>query len=200
MPDTATVDISLATPADVPALSRTLAQAFYDDPVFKWIIPDAAYRSSRLTEMFAVFAEAFLPHRETYVSAAGAGAALWAPAGQDPIPADQLEAFGARLCAALQDDMERGLQVQELLDQHHPDQDCFYLQFIGVAPDQQGRGLGSRLLTSVLQRCDATGTPAYLEATSVSNRRLYQRHGFETTGELSLPQGPPLWPMWRAPR
>lgn len=200
MPDTATVDIAPATPADVPALSRTLAQAFYDDPVFEWIIPDPAHRSARLCEMFAAFAEVFLPHRETYVAAAGAGAALWAPAGHDPIPADQLEAFGARLGSALQDDMERGLQVQELLDQHHPEQACFYLQFIGVAPDQQGRGLGSRLLATVLQRCDATGTPAYLEATSVSNRRLYQRHGFETTGEITLPQGPALWPMWRAPR
>ncbi|CAN5888297.1 hypothetical protein BH23ACT5_BH23ACT5_20520 [soil metagenome] len=71
---------------------------------------------------------------------------------------------------------------------------------MGVVPEQQGRGIGSRLLTTVLTGCDATGTPAYLAATSKDNRRLYQRHGFETTDEIRLPQGPPLWGMWRQPR
>lgn len=40
---------------------------------------------------------------------------------------------------------------------------------------------------------------AYLEATSPLNRRLYERHGFEVTGEIQLPNGPAMWPMWREP-
>lgn len=55
------------------------------------------------------------------------------------------------------------------------------------------------MLAAVLPRCDATGTPAYLEATSQGNRRLYQRHGFAVAGEITLPRGPALWPMWREP-
>jgi predicted GNAT family N-acyltransferase len=55
------------------------------------------------------------------------------------------------------------------------------------------------LLREVLQRCDRDRTPAYLEATSPENVRLYRRHGFEVTGEICLPDGPSLWPMWRAP-
>jgi hypothetical protein len=43
-------------------------------------------------------------------------------------------------------------------------------------------------------------TPAYLEATSEINKRLYLRHGFETIGEIRLPSGPSMWPMWREPR
>jgi hypothetical protein len=31
------------------------------------------------------------------------------------------------------------------------------------------------------------------------NRRLYERHGFETVGVLAPAGGPPLWPMWRHP-
>jgi hypothetical protein len=26
---------------------------------------------------------------------------------------------------------------------------------------------------------------------------LYRRHGFEQTGEIPLPDGPSLYPMWR---
>jgi len=37
-------DIEKATVADVPALSQTLARAFYDDPAISWMVPDDARR------------------------------------------------------------------------------------------------------------------------------------------------------------
>ncbi len=52
----------------------------------------------------------------------------------------------------------------------------------------------------VLETCDERGLPAYLEATSERNKQLYQRHGFEVVGEITLRDGPSLWPMWREPR
>jgi GNAT superfamily N-acetyltransferase len=69
-------------------------------------------------------------------------------------------------------------------------------------PDQerQGRGLGSELLAPVLRRCDREGVPAYLEASSVQSKRLYERHGFEARGVLAPAGGPTLWPMWRVTR
>lgn len=199
MKPSTTTDIAIAGIADVPTLSEALARAFQDDPVFAWVLPDANRRRQRLPAVFAAFAETYLPHGETYVAGDGAGAALWAPAGSEPVPEEHAEAFGQRLAAALGDDADRAFELDALLEQHHPAQPCFYLQFVGVVPERRGSGLGSRLLTTVLQRCDASATPAYLEATSEDNRRLYQRHGFETVGELTLPDGPSLWPMWREP-
>jgi ribosomal protein S18 acetylase RimI-like enzyme len=66
-------------------------------------------------------------------------------------------------------------------------------------PEHQGEGIGSAMLRVALARCDEAGEPAYLEATSEDNRRLYERHGFRVTRELLLPDGPSLWAMWRAP-
>ena len=52
----------------------------------------------------------------------------------------------------------------------------------------------------VLERCDAEGTPAYLETDTERNVQLYERHGFEVTEEFDLPGGgPPVWLMWRPP-
>ncbi|QYN34952.1 hypothetical protein K1T35_42510 [Pseudonocardia sp. DSM 110487] len=49
-----------------------------------------------------------------------------------------------------------------------------------------------------LVRADADGLPAYLEATSLRSRSLYERHGFRDAGDpIQLPDGPSLWPMWR---
>ncbi len=198
MSTNSTIAIARAVPADAPTLGATLARAFQDDPVFGWIIPDAHRRAACLPAVFAAFAEAYLPHDETYVAGDGAGAALWAPAGTEAVSAEQAEVLGQQLAAVLDEqDLGRAEQVAALLDEHHPAEPCAYLQFMGVVPEHQGRGLGSRLLTTVLQRCDTTGTPAYLEATSVHNRRLYQRHGFATVGEVRLPQGPVLSRMWR---
>jgi hypothetical protein len=50
-----------------------------------------------------------------------------------------------------------------------------------------------------LDRCDAEGLSAYLEATSERNAALYERLGFRAGGELRLGTSPPLWPMRRAP-
>ncbi len=65
----------------------------------------------------------------------------------------------------------------------------------------QGRGLGGALLRGVLDRCDRTKSPAYLEASTEKNARIYERYGFGVTEELRIgADGPPLWLMWREPR
>jgi len=49
----------------------------------------------------------------------------------------------------------------------------------------------------MLSRVDRDGAPAYLEATSERNARLYERHGFEVCGRICVGDIPPLIPMMR---
>ena len=52
----------------------------------------------------------------------------------------------------------------------------------------------------VLERADADGMPAYLEATTLRSRALYERHGFRLLDVVHMPDdGPPMWRMWREP-
>ena len=96
-------------------------------------------------------------------------------------------------------DAPRFLEVNKLFDDHHPHGSYWYLQFLGVAPGWQGRGIGSALMGPVLERCDREGVRAYLDATSERNKRLYERHGFVAQDQFAPPGGPPIWPMWRQP-
>lgn len=48
----------------------------------------------------------------------------------------------------------------------------------------------------MLERLDREGAAASLDATSPDSKRLYERYGFEATGEYG-PGGPSLWSMWR---
>jgi ribosomal protein S18 acetylase RimI-like enzyme len=95
-------------------------------------------------------------------------------------------------------DFPRTFELFELFDANHPQDPHYYLQFIGVRPERWGAGIGSALLRAMLDRCDFEGAAAYLEADERS-KLLYKKYGFEAIAKLRLPEGPNVWPMWRAP-
>ncbi|MDQ3739817.1 MAG: GNAT family N-acetyltransferase, partial [Actinomycetota bacterium] len=86
------------------------------------------------------------------------------------------------------------------MERRHPRAPHFYLPTLGVAPEAQGRGLGSALLAPMLERCDVEGVGAYLESSKERNVAFYGRHGFRVVDEMTFPRGPRLWLMWRDPR
>jgi ribosomal protein S18 acetylase RimI-like enzyme len=185
---------------DVPRIATTLSRAFFDDPVFRWAVPDDDRRWEVIPGVFSLFTGAFLRHDEIYLAGKGGGAALWAPPGQAPVDEKHADEFTLRLEQVVGADAERFFKVAGLIDEHHPHGSYYYLQFMGVEPECQRRGIGSALLDNVLGRCDREGARAYLNATSPQNKRLYERHGFRATAEFAPAGGPPLWAMWRDPK
>jgi len=189
-----------ATGADLPDLVDTLTAAFLADPLMCWWMPDPQRRPQILRALFEVVVDVNHPYGGLYTTdPASAAGAVWVPPGCQPAGGQADELVGWYLDAAAET-AERALVVLESMERHHPVEPHAYLFLLGARPEWQGRGLGSALLRQVLDRCDRDATPAYLEATSPDNRRLYLRHGFEVTGEIRLPDGPSLWPMWREPR
>lgn len=187
--------------ADRPALARSLAAAFMDDPVSVWAGPGERSRPRMLRRFFGAMLDAKLPGGFVYTDEARTGAALWAPPGAWRTTAMQ----NLRMARAFAHPRHwlrgplvgRGLLGIERL--HPPEPPHFYLSTLGVAPAAQGQGLGSRLMQPVLEICDRDGVPAYLESSKESNIDFYARHGFRVTREISLPRGPTAWAMWREP-
>ena len=137
---------------------------------------------------------------ECYTTGGVVGAAIWERPGQWKVGMlEQLRLLPAmaRINGRL---LPRILRALAALESNHPAEPHYYLPFLGVDPDWQGRGLGAALLRPVLDRCDDERMPAYLEASSPRNRALYERLGFEVTEEFQVGKGsPPVWRMWRAP-
>lgn len=199
MQDQDAITITKVRRDDARTSSRVLARAFQDDPVFEWLLPDPDRRRELLPSVFMAFSELYLPYDESYIAGGGLGVALWVPPGGQPFSDEELDQLGEQLAVTLGDDADKGVELNAALEEHHPAEPAFYLPFIGVVPEQQGRGLGSRLLETMLVQCDDSGTPAFLDATSPENRRLYERHGFETMAQVDVAHGPTLWTMWREP-
>lgn len=202
--DTAIHDTGLtvrrATGDDRSALVDTLTAVFHDDPVFTWWVPDPQRRPQILRSFFEVVVDVNQPHDELYVTEPNpVSAAIWVPPGCQPSGEAAEQMVGWMIDAAAET-ADRLVAALELMDQVHAHDSHAYLFFLATLPRWRSRGIGSAVMREVLDRCDRDGTPAYLEATSLDSQRLYLRHGFEVTGEIRLPGGPSMWPMWREPQ
>jgi GNAT superfamily N-acetyltransferase len=128
----------------------------------------------------------------------GSCAAGWTPPDAPPWPRDRSERFEALLerhCT--QAEIERLGALDAAQQAHHPEQRLWYLGVIATVPAAQGHGDGSALLEHTLVIVDRASLPAYLESTNPRNVPFYERHGFEATGHIDLPDGPSLTTMWR---
>ncbi|MDN5861292.1 MAG: hypothetical protein L0H84_22040, partial [Pseudonocardia sp.] len=134
-----------AGPEDRSAVVTALAAGFFDAPVFRWLPPADHRRREILPGFFDLAAEAFACHDETWCAGDPVtGAAIWAPAGVEPMTETDGAEFAARCAVLAGSDAKRWFEVIGLLDEHHPQDAAHdYLWFIGVAPHRRGRGQGS---------------------------------------------------------
>ncbi|MFE2944946.1 GNAT family N-acetyltransferase [Streptomyces sp. NPDC059255] len=198
--DTTYASVRRAEDTDQQAVLDVLTEAFMNDPLACWLFPDA-HRRGRLQ---AHFYRPLLTHpvAEAYLAGRREGASVWLnlAAGRTPYE-EHPDAPEAGQETVFGENGARLLALGQALAPRHPAREPhLYLPCMGVLSGRQGAGLGSAMLRHRLERADADGAAAYLEASSPRSRALYQRHGFEDLGEpVRVADSPPLWPMWRPP-
>jgi ribosomal protein S18 acetylase RimI-like enzyme len=183
--------------ASADAAFAVIVCAFINDPAARWSWP----RSDDFLRNMPLAAEAFGGKSFALGTADAiddfAGVALWLPPG---VKADE-EALGALFertaPASIQQDLAG---VFEQMGNFHPHEPHWYLPLIGVDPSRQGQRLGDKLMARALARCDADRMPAYLESSNPRNLGFYERHGFESLGNIQVGSSPTIVPMLRKPR
>jgi len=192
------VSVRRARREDFGPLAAMLARAFYDDPVTSWFYPNPKRRLARARRFFAIRLRQLADQDLTFTTADLSGAALWTEPGRWREDTRQQLMLLPTLPALLPRIVRLTRAVREI-ERRHPVAPHYYLSVLGTDPDQQGGGVGSALLGPMLDRCDADHIAAYLESSKESNVDFYVRHGFAVTDRVELPEGPPLWFMWRDP-
>lgn len=184
-------DVRAADPSEVDTVAGILVEAFQDDPMSRWVFPDDERRRAvSHPALFGAVLEAGFAAGHVDVTTDHTAAVIWLPAGGDDDPIPGLDAAETDRLGVL-------LAMMARLEPAGP---LWHAQFIGVRPGVQRRGIGGRLLRHGLDRADAEGVPAYLEASSPESTRLYRRLGFRDHGPaFQPPGGPPMQPMRRAP-
>ena len=193
--------IRRATTEDVPRIAAVLADAFSTDVPMRWFLAASRRSPQLLRRYFAALAPRLhMRHGEAWVSDEPLGAALWVEPGRWPAPLRDELTMAPTLLRTFGRHPVRGIAGLRAVERGHPTRAHWFLDYIGVEAAARSRGTGSALMQPVLERCDAEGLPACLNAGSERSRDLYRRHGFEVVQRIDLPfDGPPLWRMWREP-
>jgi len=193
--------IQRAGQAELPAIIETLAEAFQTDPALSWILPDADHRKRALRSLFHVLAPADLRAGVALRSADDEAASLWRAPGQAHSGTLEFLRTVIPLVATFGTTLQRGLKVQASIDAHRPKGSFWYLHYVGVRREHQGKGHGGRIIRAQAAVADAEELPCWLETATPENVPLYERLGFVTQAEWDVPDGGPhFWGMMRPPR
>jgi len=188
-----------AEKADSAALSQTLARAFHDDPMTCHLLADEASRPEKLPRLFTLLFKLALPYGACDVTDGCEAATLWRPPGHWHMPLWQYLTNAGELLGVFGSGTLKVMQTMDVVEKLHPKEPHWYLQAIGTDPAKQGKGYGGLVMRHQLARIDESGQPAYLESSKTANIPIYQSFGFAVTGEIKIPSGPTLYPMWRKP-
>src|SRR4029079_5227822 len=117
--------------------------------------PGERRREGLLRRPFAASLPLYAASGAVWVAGDGSAAALWVAPGLYPFRLrEELRVARARLevCGRW---ARRGSGAQLAIDRHHPhDPPHWYLDYIGVEPAGQGRGLGASLLAAIRPRSE----------------------------------------------
>jgi len=187
--------IRAARSEDRARIGELLTVAFADDPPTRWLYPDEDEYRRNFPDFVRAFGGDSVELGTAYCMEGVQACALWLAPGEAPDETALLNHVVWRMPSHRHDAI---FAVFEAIGRSHPTEPHWYLPLIGVDPDIQRCGFGSALLRHTLARCDRDRTPAYLEATSPKNIRLYERHGFRCLEPVRVGSCPPITPMWRA--
>lgn len=88
--------------------------------------------------------------------------------------------------AALNDPDSRIAHWLSIWDEHDPLEPHRHLGPVGVLPQFQGHGIGSKMMENFCAQLDANSEPAYLETDRLENVRFYEKFRFRVVGETDL--------------
>ena len=169
----------IASPADIDAVTETIALAFATDPTWGPALARGMVRPPITRRTGGSSSRARCRTASVFLSDDGSAVAVWIPPGADEMSAEQEEAL--RLCVTENldpDAQEAMFALWDRFDSNHPQTEPHaYLSLLATHPDYRGQGIAQALLRENLAGFDARGLPTYLESTNPANDHRYERLG-----------------------
>ena len=181
---------------EINRLVDVLLLAFGADPMARFGMPTANQYLQGMRRVFEGFAVPAVANKTAFTVGNFGGAALWTPPGTG----HSNEAFEGATQYIDPGRTRAFIQLLSEMEASHPEEDHWYLAFIGIDVNQQGAGFGAALMKHALERVDEEGAVAYLESSNLENPPFYERFGFEVVRRIEVKNAPPVFPMVRSAR
>ena len=172
--------------ADKGKVISILTESFFDNKSVNYIVQNDEKIKDRIRYLMEYSFEQCLLAGEVYISDDGNGCALVQyfdrkKTSLDTVMLDVkliLKSVGIRNVAKV-------LKRESTIKKNYPHDNIAYLWFIGVDPEKQGRGIGSKMLAKIVEQNRATGRDVFLETSTQKNLPWYQKHGFKIYNEIT---------------
>lgn len=178
---------------DVQSLATMFAQAFIDEPALSWMVPDTDDRKRTFPNFFKAIVSGSMRNGLALHTQDNHAATLWRlPQRTSPSFLETLSGL-PQMLPLLRLSGPRAKIMSRAVRMHWPKFPFRYLQFAGVAPSQQGMGMGGAVIRAGLELAKKAGDPVYLETAKPENAALYQSLGFEIIHEWEVENSPLLF-------
>jgi ribosomal protein S18 acetylase RimI-like enzyme len=191
----------------MPKVGAVLADAFQHDPVWNKLFEGESDFEEKFRAFFMTPIKYCMKFGEAYAVSENLEAiAAWVPGDRADMTMWRLIRSGAlrygmKMGARIAKKMK--LEFRSLLDdrkEHMGERPFIYLFMMGVASKYQGQGFGGILLRALIEKSEKSGIPLYLDTETEVNVRFYERFGFKTLKQITLPLFDlPMWEMLREP-
>jgi GNAT superfamily N-acetyltransferase len=189
--------VKSATAYDIADVVAVEVLAFNTDPIARWLYPEPDQYLTYFPQFVRTFGGKAFEQNTAYYLDDYIGAALWFPPDTEADAELLIDLIQRSVAEQDQADL---FDFLEQMGHYHPTEPHWYLAILGVQPNRQSKGYGAALVQNILQECDRTQIPAYLESSNPRNVSFYQRHGFEVIGTIQAGASPTIFPMIRYPQ
>ncbi|NVM16750.1 MAG: GNAT family N-acetyltransferase [Candidatus Lokiarchaeota archaeon] len=188
---------------------KVAGSAFKDDPVTIFTYPDEGERKQKLQYGFYMIYNYGIKYGLTYATSKNLeGITIWLPPNKTYPSTWTMMRHGGFYSMR-----KVGLKIKALKitmtifkyeDERHKElvpYEHWYFQNIAVKPEEQGKGYGGLLISTMIKNIESDGLPIYVESNTEKNVSIYQKYGFEILEHTIIPETDvPLWCMLRKPR
>ena len=188
-------EINKYSQQDQQAAVDLLLLAFSSDPLQRFLMPDPSIYFKNSAIWFNNAASQSISTQSLLGLQDNSGVALWFPPNY-PVQFEALEETYKDLPAKSREDIYKYFNEFE----NSKPKDVWYLEYLGVDPNNHSQGIGTQLLQKSLEEIDALHEAAYLESSNPRNMSLYERHGFDVVKKFQFGDGPPIHTMLREAR
>lgn len=168
---------------DVHLAAQALVEAYWDDPIFLWAMPEEDMRLKKAYFFFSyVLKKREHNSREIYITSDGAAVAVLKSRIADnhlknetPKPF-MFKGSGKESPAAA---------YFQWIEAYRPRWDHLYLEYVGCLKNKQNKGRGTLLVKSILAHCQALNVPLWCWSSNKRNLPFYTRLGLRIEQELT---------------
>lgn len=186
-------DLILSSKKQIKQASLVISEAFFNDPLMKYLFPIKQERISKLPSMMKLLIRIGIKYGVVHVTSSKLeGIAIWFPSNRAKITSwmglinggiPYFFKLGTK-AVKKQNKFYKFIysKHKKLLCSYH-----WYLSIIAVNPIYQGKGFSRILFNSMFPYVDKRNLPCFLDTNNEKNLPIYEQFGFKILEEYEIP-------------